>query len=323
MTGVLSTDEIEGYSLLRPFFHFQLKQEALKESKAINDEFGVQVSKKKIKRVKSENHKTKEMVESDAEDDVSPAAPEKTQKMPKKRKIPSEEAPRIHKKSKLEAKEAEFASPAPVTSTPHAKSKKRNNTLSSEGTADEEVTVNPFMVQIPREQMNSELSDTSSGKKKKKKKDKSSDNIVTESEAEASTSSSVSGGKKKKKDKEKSPQKSSSQSSHVSEAEVSTVGSVFLSKKSKKAAETTNAVPPPGERPPSTLLEFYAKYMYSGKPQKLQKSFEKLTKKEKKELSAQHNEKIEKYVGQLKTYLGSLSKEEAVLYVSTAARRSV
>lgn len=308
---------------------FQLKQEALNETKAINEKFGVKVNKKKaIAKTKSKKHKSKETVISDDENDVSgiKKEPVSPQKGSKKRKSsvnePTEEAngAKRLKKDKSAAKETEFASPAPITSTPHVKSKKRSDTITSEDTADDDTSAGKFMVKIPMSQLTDDQSDTSTEKKKKKKKDKSSEkkptNSIHESEAEASTSSSVSGGKKKK-NKDKSPQKNSDKLAHDSEAEASTSNSVSVSKKKKKTtSESLDKVPPPGEKPPRTLEEYYAKYVYSGKPRKLQKSFDKLTEKEKQELTVQHNEKIEKYVGQMKTYLLSLPKEEAIMYVS-------
>lgn len=307
---------------------FQLKQEAMNETKAINEKFGVKVNKKRAISTKSKKHKSKETVASDDENDVSeikkePVSPQKSSKK-RKRTVnePTEEenGAKRSKKDKSAAKETEFASPAPITSTPHIKSKKRSDTATSEDTADEGTSAGKFMVKIPMSQITDEQSDTSTEKKKKKKKNKSSEkkltNSIHDSEAEASTSSSVSGGKKKK-NKDKSPQKNLNKPVHDSEAEASTSSSISVSKKKKKTtSESSDKVPPPGERPPSTVVEYYAKYVYSGKPHKLQKSFDKLTQKEKNELTAQHDEKIKKYVSQLRTYLLSLDKEEAKVYVS-------
>lgn len=311
---------------------FQLKQVALSETQAINEKFGVKVSKRKSVASKSKKHKSSELVESDDDDkkDEIHKPPTKQHKKSKKRKISTSEsaeepndAKRV-KKEKLSANEKEFASPAPITSTPHIKSKKRNNTVTSEDTADDNTTAPKYMVQIPLSQADDQ-SDTSNEKKKKKKKDKLSEKqlnkSIHDSEAEISTSSSVSVGKKKKKDK--SPEKNFNKSLHDSEAEASTSSSVSDGKKNKKSAQQqSNEILLPGERPPSTVLEYYAKCVYSGKPHKVQRTFEKLSQKEKKELTAQHNEKVEKYVGQLKSYLGSLTKEEALLYVSRTFRAS-
>lgn len=311
--------------------HFQLKKVALNETQAINEKFGVKVSKKKNTMSKSKKLKSSEIVKSDDEDkqEEKYKPPAKLQKSPEKRKITTTESSdetkdaKRAKKDKSTANEKEFASPAPITSTPFIKSKKRNNTVTSEDTADDDKNVVNYMVQIPMSQADDDQSDASKERKKKKKKEKSAEKklnkSIHDSEAEVSTSSSVSGGKKKKKDK--SPQKNFNRSLHDSEAEASTNSSISECKKSKKPEhQKTNGVSYPGERPPPTVLDYYAKFVYSGKPHKMQKSFQKLSQKEKKELTAQHNEKVEKYVSQLKTYLGSLTKEEAILHVSRTFR---
>lgn len=304
-----------------------MKQVALNETRAINEKFGVKVTKRKSVTIKSKKQKSKELVESDDEDnqEENHQRSVKLEKSSKKRKISvassdeTKDSKRV-KKDKLTANEEEFAAPAPITSTPHIKSKKRNNTVSSEDTANDDTTAVKYMVQIPMPHANDDHSDASNEKKKKKKKDKSPEKTLNraihDSEAEISASSSVSGGKKKKKDK--SPQKNFNRSLHDSEAEASTSSSMSEGKKNKKPAQqkSKDEISLPGERPPSTVLDYYAKCVYSGKPHKVQRSFEKLSQKEKKELTAQHNEKVEKYVGQLKSYLGSLTKEEALLYVS-------
>lgn len=276
-----------------------MKQEAANETKAINEKFGVKVNKKrnaiKIKTPKK-GPISSETVDSDDDHDAregsqtdAPATPQKESKKRKISNIDSSEDTTDEKrarKDKQNPKDNEFAAPAPVvTSTPHPKSaKKQNNTLTSDDTADEE-TKKPTnaMVQIPSFNVtNNQLGKTP--EKKKKKKDKSPEKKLNKSieDSEASTSSTASmSNKKKRKDK-----------------------------------TSSDEVLPPGKRPPSTLLKYYATHVYNGKPNKVEKHFRRLTNKEKKALTAQHNDEIENYVAQLKTYLGSLSKEDALDYVS-------
>lgn len=92
-------------------------------------------------------------------------------------------------------------------------------------------------------------------------------------------------------------------------------GSTNSKKKSKKEKKS-KIVEPPGEKPPSNLLKYFAAHIHTGKPHKMQKAFDKLSKKERKDLNAEYNEKVETYMTQLKKYLNSLSKEDAVAYVS-------
>lgn len=86
-------------------------------------------------------------------------------------------------------------------------------------------------------------------------------------------------------------------------------------KKKSKKEKKTEIIEPPGDKPPCTLFSYFATQIHTGKPRKAQKAFDKLTKKERKELTAEYNEKTENYVAQLKKYLASLSKEDAVAYV--------
>lgn len=90
------------------------------------------------------------------------------------------------------------------------------------------------------------------------------------------------------------------------------------SKKDKKAKaeKKPKNVEPPGEKPPSDLFGYFAMHIHTGKPHKVQKAFDKLTKHERKRLSIEYNEMVEAYVTHLKKYLASLPKEDAVAYVS-------
>lgn len=303
-----------------------MKQKAIKETQAINEKFGVKVTKAKRAAVKTKKHKSSETIPSDDEDqpEENHKAPPSPPTSPKKRKTESSEEPKEAKRAKADktiVKVEEFASPAPITSTPHVKAKKRNNTVTSEDTADEDKSEpKRYMVEIPFSQCTDEQSDASFEKKKKKKKKNSSPekklSSIQESEAEASTSSSVSSSKKKEK-KDRSPEKTVNRTVQDSEAEASTSSSMSESKKKKKKDKTLDAIQAPGKRPPSNVLDYYASHVYTGKPHKVQKSFDKLSKKEKKELTAQHNEIVEKYVSQLRSYLESMTKEEALIYVST------
>lgn len=244
------------------------------------------------------------VIESDDEDHVEPPPPK--EESAKKRRMsmfePSETKNTTKRKKNDQSTVMEFVSPAPVTSTPFIKSKKRSDTVSSEDVADEQMSPRKYMVQIPTSELNDVQSDTSTEWKKKKKKNKNKTKDADhDSGAEASTSSSVSGEKKKKKKDLSSPRKNVNTSSHDSDANDS---------------EPKKKLHPPEARPPSTLLEFFQENVYTGKPHKVQKAFDKLTNKELKELTAQHNEKVEIYVNELKDYLSSLPKKEAVVFVS-------
>lgn len=89
-------------------------------------------------------------------------------------------------------------------------------------------------------------------------------------------------------------------------------------KKKLKKEKKSKIVEPPGDKPPSTLFKYFADQIHTGKPSKAAKAFDKLPKKERKHLNSEYNEKVEAYVAQLKIYLGSLSKEDAIDYVSSS-----
>lgn len=87
------------------------------------------------------------------------------------------------------------------------------------------------------------------------------------------------------------------------------------SKKKSKKEKKSKVIEPPGNKPPSNLFKYFAKHIHTGKPHKAEKAFNKLTKKEQKQLNAEYNEKVESYVAKLKSYLASLPKDEALAYV--------
>lgn len=155
-------------------------------------------------------------------------------------------------------------------------------------------------------------------KKKKKKKDKSKDeslpdeNNRSRTESESSSTQMTSLKKKKKKDKKGDSQDAPDES----ESSASAVTATPTKKKKKKdKTKDSEAVKPP-QKPPSSLLKYFAENVYVGKPRKMERAFEKLSKKERKQLNVEYNEKVENYVTQLRTFLSSLPKEQAVAFVS-------
>lgn len=121
----------------------------------------------------------------------------------------------------------------------------------------------------------------------------------------------------KKKKKKKKKLNSISESSDFNENEIATSSTVVTSpKKKSKKGKKEKSIEPPGEKPPSSEFEYFAAYIHTGKPRKAQKAFNKLTEEEKQQLNTEYKEKVDAYVTHLKTYLASLSKEDAVAYVS-------
>lgn len=85
-------------------------------------------------------------------------------------------------------------------------------------------------------------------------------------------------------------------------------------KKSKKDKRASVQPPPP--KPPSSVEKYFKHHVFTGKPKKARKAFDKLSKKERKLLQTEYNDKVESYVSHLKKYLASLPRDEAVAYVS-------
>lgn len=117
---------------------------------------------------------------------------------------------------------------------------------------------------------------------------------------------------KKKKTKR---EKLSSESSEHNESDAVHSSSSSGSRKRERKEKNSVKIEPP-EKPPSDLKKYFAKFIHTGKPHKVDKALKKLTKKEFKQLNAEYKEKVEAYMDRLKFYLGTLPKEEAVAYVS-------
>lgn len=114
---------------------------------------------------------------------------------------------------------------------------------------------------------------------------------------------------KTKKNKKKKKLNSLSESSDINE-------NVTSPKKKSKKDKKEKSIEPPGEKPPPSEFEYFAKYVHTGKPRKAQKAYNKLSEEEKQNLTIDYKEKVDGYVTQLKAYLASLPKAEAVAYVS-------
>lgn len=105
---------------------------------------------------------------------------------------------------------------------------------------------------------------------------------------------------------------SESETNNESDATSSSTSSKKKSKKEKKS----KIIEPPTNKPPSDFFLYFAKQIHTGKQHKAKKAFDKLPKKERKQLQSEYNEKVEIYMEELKKYLDSISKEEALIYVS-------
>lgn len=121
---------------------------------------------------------------------------------------------------------------------------------------------------------------------------------------------------KKKSKKKKKLNSESSEHNDKSESDAGHSSSSTSSNKNSKKEKKSKTIEPPDEKPPSELFQYFVKYVHTGKPHKAQKAFDKLPKKERKQLKAEYNEKVQIYLDRLKDYLASLSQGEAIAYVS-------
>lgn len=142
-------------------------------------------------------------------------------------------------------------------------------------------------------------------------------NDVKEFDAASDTNNEPDGNLKMEKRSESQSETSDVNDRIESETASSSTGvnGAKKKKRSKNHAKAQN-VEPPGEKPPPSLFDYFAKHIHTGKPRKAQKAFDKLTKQERKRMSIDYNEMVEVYVGQLKNYLASMSQKDTVAYVS-------
>lgn len=141
------------------------------------------------------------------------------------------------------------------------------------------------------------------------------------SECEEATSSTRTASKKKSRNEKthktvESLSESTSDVNDRDEHEIASCSTVTSPKKKSKKEKKEKNIEPPGAKPPSTFFDYFAKHIHTGKPRKAQKTFDKLTKDERKQYTIEYNELLETYVTHLKKYLGTLSKVEAEAYVS-------
>lgn len=254
---------------------FQMKEKANKEQDAFNERLGVTPSKVKKRRKSSFAERDTETEEALFTPPLEPA---------KKRK--KSESSQIESGVE-DIKDEIFTPPSTPIKTPSK-------------TQSVQSTPNKF---IPMTVIHTPLG--SFDKKRNKTISETSEQL--DSDAASTTSSS------KKKSKKKKRSMSEASESHASDASTlnESSDSIKKSKKKKKSKEPQ----PPENKPPSSLFKYFAASVHTGKPQKAQKAFDKLTKKERKKLNAEYNELVDSYVTKLKAYLGAIPEAEAVAYV--------
>lgn len=108
---------------------------------------------------------------------------------------------------------------------------------------------------------------------------------------------------------------------HESDTAGSSVSETSTKKKSKKNKKSKEIQAP--EKPSSSVFEYFAANVHTGKAKKAKKAFRKLSKKEMKSVKLKYNEIVETYVAQLKAYLATLPRDEAISYVSINISRRI
>lgn len=119
-----------------------------------------------------------------------------------------------------------------------------------------------------------------------------------------------------KKKKKKKKLKSLSESSDFNDRDDVGIAGCSTVTSPKKKSKKEKIIEPPGAKPPQTEFEYFAMHIHTGKPRKAQKAYNKLTEQEKKQLETKYKEEVDGYFAHLKKYLTSLSKEDAMAYVS-------
>lgn len=82
------------------------------------------------------------------------------------------------------------------------------------------------------------------------------------------------------------------------------------SKKKVKKGEKPKNTMHPGKKPPPDLFSYFVENIHTREPRKAKKAFDKLTKKQRKHLIAEYNEKVEVYALRLNNYMKSISQDE-------------
>lgn len=77
----------------------------------------------------------------------------------------------------------------------------------------------------------------------------------------------------------------------------------------------------PIDKPPNTQFDYYMMSAHNGKYEKARTAYEAMSKAAKKKLATEYNAKVQNYVVRLKSYLSSLSKQDAVKFVSKCTIR--
>lgn len=141
----------------------------------------------------------------------------------------------------------------------------------------------------------------------------------TQNETQIETEAETHNESQMETDTERTRQNSQSELSEANdriESEAAGSSTDTSTKKKPKKQKKSSKIEPPGDKPPSSVFEYFARFIHTGKPRKAQKAFDRLTKMEEKRIRIDYNELVETYVTKLKKYLASLPKEEAVAYVS-------
>lgn len=99
------------------------------------------------------------------------------------------------------------------------------------------------------------------------------------------------------------------------EAEAEQVISPPKPKKRKTSVSSEQIIKPLGDYQHLTVFSYFITQIHTGNPRKAREAFDKLTKKEHKQLLAEYTNKKEKHYAQLRAYLNSLSKDDAITYV--------
>lgn len=122
--------------------------------------------------------------------------------------------------------------------------------------------------------------------------------------------------KKKKHNSQSQEEESEASTSKRSGSELDSSTPDTPTKKQKKEKKQPLAPQPPESKPPSTVFKYFVEKVHAGKKEKAQRAYDKLSKKARKQLTVDYNNTVETYVSQLKAYLSTLPKEDAIKYVS-------
>lgn len=263
----------------------------------------------------------------DDDDDIEETEPQpKRQKVSKSNTNPPDSDEESDQQKSPQKKTPFFKLPSPKPNGVKSPTKVTQSPVKEITLGQTTIKLSPKTPQLNSISENNESDQGSSQQKKKKKKTKDADlespkreksvSVSSENnESEIISSSHAKSDKKKSEEVETTNRKKSNSVSSENNERNDSDDAASTSSGSKNKEKNSEKFDPP-IKPASDIISYFAAKYYTEKPHKAKKAWKKLGKKEAKKIKSEYNDAIKYYMSQLQKYLKTLTKEEAVVYVS-------